>query len=74
MKTPSKRVKTSGHKVLHDQESNATFSLYFGTMLDERLVTEALRFHFKKTTVYFDWNFNGPPLQPFKILTELYRG
>ena len=59
-----------------DQKNNSYFSLDFKTMLTKQWLTQVLSSDFKKTPVYFSWNFliYWSAITNFKILRELGRG
>ena len=59
-----------------DQKNNSLFSLDFKSMLTKYQLTQVLSSDFKKTPVYFNWNFLNywSAITNFKILRELGRG
>ena len=59
-----------------DQKYNSLFSVDFKSMLIKYQLTQVLSSDFKKTPVYFDWNFliYWSAITNFKILRELGRG
>ena len=70
------RIITTLFKVLLQPKNNSSFSLDFKTMLTKHKVTQVLSSDFKKTPVYFNWNFVTcwSTIPNFKILRELGRG
>ena len=59
-----------------DQKNNSLFSLDFKSMLTKYQLTQVLSSDFKKTPVYFNWNFliYWSAITNFKISRELGRG
>jgi len=59
-----------------DQKNNSIFSLDFKSTLSKYQLTHVLSSDFKKTPVYFHWNFliYWSAITNFKILRELGRG
>ena len=59
-----------------DQKDNSLFSLDFKSMLSKYQLTQVLSSDFKKTPVYFNWNFliYWSTITNIKILRELGRG
>ena len=63
-------------KVVLRPKKNFVFPLDSKTMLTKHLLTQVLSSGFKKTPVYFSWNFliYWSAITNFKILRELGRG
>ena len=63
-------------KWYYDQKNNSFFFLDFKTMLTKHELTQVLSSDFKKTPVYFNWNFliYWSAITNFKILRDLGRG
>lgn len=81
--SPKKLSRLGKKLILHwflkcycDQKNNSHFLLDFKIMLIKHWLTQVLSSDFKKTPVYFSWNFliYKSAITNFKILRELGRG